>query len=60
MAREGRYFEVGFPHFSRSVQYAFPNRSRNYADLLVKNKEDLAEPLLDGLRKLLMNLRCLQ
>ena len=49
MAREGRYFEVGFPHFKGGVAYGFPDQSKDYAGLLVCRRESLGDHLKDKL-----------
>ena len=51
MAREGRYFEVGFPHFKGGVAYGFPDESREYMELLVDRRVEMGDHLLDKLRE---------
>lgn len=49
--RIGKYFEFGYPHFNRGIEYNWPNQDINFGDQITSKKEELGEFLLEQTRK---------
>ncbi len=49
--RTGRHFEFGYPHFSRGIDYSWPNDYEKWEALLMARKEELEPILLENARK---------
>ena len=47
MERIGKYFEFGYPHFYRGVDYSWPNQDINFDRGIKEKRDELGEFLLE-------------
>ena len=50
MERIGKYFEFGYPHFYRGVDYSWPNQEINFDKGIKERRDELGEFLLEKTR----------
>lgn len=51
MQRVGKYFEFGYPHFHRGIEYNWPNQDVKFGELIEGKREELGEFLITKTRE---------
>ncbi|MAH07362.1 hypothetical protein CMI38_03880 [Candidatus Pacearchaeota archaeon] len=56
MERKGKYFELGYPNFTRGIDYTYPNQDIEYKKLFQQKKKELEPFLLNNLKNYIIEL----